>query len=128
MQAVLDALERVPVATITHVFVAVILGVDLIVQGSLSSDALTYAGIVEGGNVGVGAARAHVAATKVRASHPKLPSAATAARVVRENAPEHGTSLDVAPVEPGDPDGLSHVSTTNPGQVPPDQGDAGGTT
>lgn len=48
--AVHDALERFPVATLIHVIIAVVLSIDLLVDGNLSKDALTYAGILEGGN------------------------------------------------------------------------------
>jgi hypothetical protein len=128
MQAVLDAIERIPVATITHVFVALILGVDLIVQGSLSSDALTYAGIVEGGNVGVAGARAHVAGKKVDAAATPAPSPTWGAIQNLANTtsgPDFAlTPVGDAPDEPGDPDGLSHISTTTD-QIPTDKGDAG---
>lgn len=52
-----EALERLPVATLVHLIVAVLLGIDLIVHGALSADALTYAAIVEGGNAGVAVGR-----------------------------------------------------------------------
>jgi hypothetical protein len=127
MQAVLDAIERIPVATITHVFVAVILGVDLIVQGSLSSDALTYAGIVEGGNIGVAGARAHVAGKKLDAVATSPTWGAIQKIAGTTSGPDLAfTPVGDAPTEQGDPDGLSHISTANPGQVPPDEGDAGG--
>lgn len=43
-------LEHFPVATAVHLIVAVVLSIDLLLDGALSKDALTYAGIVEGGN------------------------------------------------------------------------------
>lgn len=67
MSQIEAALERLPVATLVHLLVSVILGLDLLIHGNLSQDALTYAGIVEGGNVGVGLGRAHVKAAKVKA-------------------------------------------------------------
>jgi hypothetical protein len=43
-------LEGFPVATFIHVLVAVVLGVDLLLDSELSKDAIQYAAIVEGGN------------------------------------------------------------------------------
>ena len=51
------AIERLPVATIVHLIVTVVLGVDLLIDGHLSSDATLYAAIVEGGNAGVAIGR-----------------------------------------------------------------------
>lgn len=133
MQVLLDAIERIPVATITHVLVALVLGVDLIVQGGLSSDALTYAGIVEGGNVGVGASRGYVAGKKHEARGKAKATGGTQvwSTVNKVAETQSGPDFEITPVpdapdEPGDPDALPHVSTTTT-PIPADQGDAGGT-
>lgn len=43
-------LDQTPVATLVHLVVTIVLGVDLLINGGLSDDALTYAAITEGGN------------------------------------------------------------------------------
>lgn len=50
MKALTDLLDTLPVATLVHLIVTVVLGVDLLVDGQLSSDAALYLGLVEGGN------------------------------------------------------------------------------
>lgn len=45
-----EFLEKFPVATVVHLIVTVVLSIDLLIDGSLSPDAVAYAGIVEGGN------------------------------------------------------------------------------
>ena len=42
-------LELLPVATIVHLIVTVVLSIDLLLDGQLSKDAVQYAAIVEGG-------------------------------------------------------------------------------
>lgn len=41
------------------------------------------------------------------------------------SASESGPDFELEPIEPGDPDGLPHLSTEDAHQVPPDQGDPG---
>lgn len=43
-------LDRLPVATLVHLIVTVVLSIDLLKDGTLSADAQAYAVIVEGGN------------------------------------------------------------------------------
>jgi hypothetical protein len=69
-----NLLERLPIATIVHLLVAIVLGLDLIIHGNLSDDALSYAAIVEGGNGLVGLGRAHVTAAKVASAPQPLVS------------------------------------------------------
>jgi hypothetical protein len=59
MKAFADAIERIPLTSIIHLIATCVLGADLVTDGRLSDDALTYFAIVTGGNGLVGLARAH---------------------------------------------------------------------
>lgn len=58
-------MEKLPVATLVHLVVSIILGLFLLIHGGLSTDALTFAGIVEGGNGLVGLGRSNLQAAKI---------------------------------------------------------------
>jgi hypothetical protein len=49
----------------------------------------------------------------------------TAQPVSQLAAAESGPDFELEPLDPGDPDGLPHLSTEDAHQVPPDQGDPG---
>lgn len=56
MNALGKALTDFPVTTLVHVIVVIVLGIDLLINGRLSDDALLYMGAAEGGNglLGIG--------------------------------------------------------------------------
>lgn len=50
MNKLTAVLDHLPVATLVHLLVAVVGAVDLLIDGHLSTDFLTYMAIIEGGN------------------------------------------------------------------------------
>lgn len=50
MKALSNTLTDFPVATLLHLIVAVVLGADLLIHGSLSGDAMSYGAVVLGSN------------------------------------------------------------------------------
>lgn len=59
MKSITESIERIPLTSIIHLTASLVLGADLLLDGKLSDDALTYFGIVTGGNGLIGLARAH---------------------------------------------------------------------
>lgn len=77
MQALIDATDRIPVATLIHVLAVVIAGVYLVVHGHLDHDVLVYLGIAEGGNGLVGVSRAHLKGQQAAADAHRFAAAAS---------------------------------------------------